>query len=194
MPKSAYLGVDSDGSTTFSITPASAPWPVTVMVLVVILFLFGLAALHDSFGGGLLILIVPAAILAWILKRNRRLREPMSFTVDANGIQVGGSRLPWASVHRLVLRNHVTEREVIPDVTLVTTPGITGFAGRDIVMGATAGGVMMSHASRQAWDRKRALVSWRLDADAGGQATTLGCGMDEVTAYGLLRDTGARRP
>ena len=56
MPKSAYLGVDCDGSTTFSITPASAPWPVTVMVLVVILFLFGLAAMRKRSGSANLVL------------------------------------------------------------------------------------------------------------------------------------------
>ena len=85
----------------------------------------------------------------------------------------------------------MTEQEIAPDfvphsTVIIGTPGAVLHAsiGHGLVsMGASAG---------RAWHQKRAKVSWRVDAEADGRATTLGCGLDETTAYGLLQEVNAR--
>ena len=157
---------DPTGATEFQVSPASAPLPV-----------FNLLASS------------PFVIFGW--KKNSTLRTPMNFRLDRAGVAIGDTMIPAAQIHRLILRNHVTEQEVAPDIgtqstVIVGTPGAVLHAnvGYGLAnMGASAGRV---------WYQKRAKVSWRLDAGAGGRATTLACGMDETTAYGLLQDASKK--
>ena len=192
MTAASYQVADEPtGTTEFRISPASAPLPIFNLLASSLFLIFGLIALPNHFIGGVLILLIPGLFYWWVWKKNSRLRSPMHFRVGRNGIIIGDSTIPAAQIHRLILRNHVTEQEVAPEVgmnptVIVGTPGAVLHAsiGYGLAnMGASAG---------RAWHQKRAKVSWRLDAEVSGRATTLGCGMDEVTAYGLLQDATNR--
>jgi len=68
----------------------------------------------------------------------------------------------------------------------------THFRNRSSVMvpaslGAASG--MMARESVGKWKTRLARVSWRVDVEAGGKASTLGLGLDQTTAHGLMEGT-----
>ena len=191
MSNASYKVVDgSPKGTTFKVSPASAPLPMFNIACMMPIALVGLVELTQNFVIGLLILSLPALFVWWVWSKNSKLRNPMAFEVGRDAIISGSSTISTTQVHRLILRNHVTEQEVAPQIgsqtaVIINAPGAVhaGIAQGLTNMGAVAG---------NAWHRKRARVSWRLDVEAGGRATTLGCGMDETTAYGLLQEANSR--
>ena len=180
-----------NGAREFHVAPASAPLPALNIAFMVPIAIFGLAVLFEGYIVALIILLIPGLFGWWVWSKNSKLRTPMQFTAGPAGITVNGGTIPADRLHRLILRNHVTEQEIMPEIVpqstaIIGTPGAVLHAsiGRGLVnMGASAG---------RDWHQKRAKVSWRVDAEAGGRATTLGCGLDETTAYGLLQEANAR--
>jgi len=116
-----------------------------------------------------LILYIPSYLKAY---KNLDLRKPnhkapSSFTVSPEYIEVLGQKFNKADIHRIIIRNAYDKE---PKVIL------TG--------GTVPTGVGLGHDIRNALEQ----ISYSLDIEAGGRATQLAGGMDEVTVHGLMTD------
>ncbi|GIK47313.1 MAG: hypothetical protein BroJett013_00100 [Alphaproteobacteria bacterium] len=160
---SAYQKSESDGVTTFIVTPAEAPKFIYGLVLGVIFLLLGL-----MLGGFGVIVIAAAGFLIWFSLRDLRPKEhraTATFRVAPDRVEVAGETFRRDDIHRIIIRNGVTGKEVLEHYTTN--------------MNAAAGLAHRAHTAR---------VANALTLESGGRATFLAGGMDEVTAYGLLRD------
>jgi hypothetical protein len=129
--------------------------------------------------GGLLCLIVSKflafvafiGIAVWAFMkldlRKKSHRKPSSFFVSADAIETGGQRISKTSIHRIIIRNAYDN-----------TPK-TQFTGQPV-----STGVVVGQGLRNTLEQ----ISYSLNVEAGGKATQLAGGMDEVTAYGLFTE------
>jgi hypothetical protein len=165
--KTAEYEKRTDGNaTTFTVTPAKAPKFMFLVVFGAILMLFGLPAIAS---GGIFFMAMGAFAFWYGWFRDARPKEHRNvsrFRVTAEAIEVQGRSVRKNDIHRLILRNGITDQELGMDVYNVSTAQATGMAHR-----ARLGTICNS-----------------LTIEAGGKATFLAGGMDETTAYGLLRD------
>ncbi|HRE45663.1 MAG TPA: hypothetical protein PKY87_17055 [Terricaulis sp.] len=166
MAKTAsYQKSESNGVTTFTVTPADPPKFIYGVVLAVFFSLFGLMLM--PFG---IVILALCGVLLWYGLTDQRPKEhraPVTFRVAPDRVEVGGQTFKQDDIHRLIIRNGVTGKEVLEHYTTSAN--------------AAAG---MAHRARTA------KVANGLTLESGGRATFLAGGMDEVTAYGLLRDVG----
>lgn len=143
-------------------------------------------------------IVLGAAIAFYVLKSEPRKikskRSPGgSFFTGPTGIRLSdGTEIPNARIHRLVLRNPYLGDQIIVahGFGVGGTAGAPGAAGAVGSATAAAGVALMAgaFAAGQALRRKQASVSYKLDVEHGGVATTLAGGMSETTANGLMQD------
>ncbi|MBB3889931.1 hypothetical protein GGQ61_000628 [Phenylobacterium haematophilum] len=163
--KSEYVRSERGGDTLFTVTPAPAPKFIYLGVIGAIAVVMGLPMLPL---GIVLIGIGGLAIWAAFIRDMRppEHRGTSVIIVGPDRIEAAGRTFKAEDIHRLLIRNAVTGQE--GDVTIVN-PSVSVAAG----MGYRA---------------KVAQIANALTLEGGGKATVLAGGMDEVTAYGLLRD------
>jgi hypothetical protein len=87
--------------------------------------------------------------------------------VGPDFIEGGGRRFAKSDIHRLQLRNGITDQEL---------PGVQVYTNNTNV------------AAGMAQRAKLSRVANSLTVESAGKATMLAGGMDETTAYGLLHD------
>jgi hypothetical protein len=163
---SEYKKTEVGGITTFEVIPAAGPKYWYIIILGIIAILFGLMV-----GGiGLLIMLLiggGAIWLGWFRDpRPKGTHEPMSFKVSPDSLEGGGQTFKKADIHRLIIKNSISDQEV-PYTVLTTSQGMI------------QGGLFRAQASKTANT---------LNVETGGKSTLLAGGMDNTTAYGLLTD------
>lgn len=176
MADSEYQKRQDGDSTVFEVTPASAPKNITMVVfLVVPVLIFGGLALAS---GSVLFIMVVAAVAAFFVylglfkdPRPQGHRSKSTFRVSSSTIQSNGRTFNKNEIHRLIIKNGVT-KNVMEFANIAAMQG-----------GATALG-------RQYELSKVAVVSHALELETGGKAYILAGGMNETTAYGLMKDVG----
>jgi hypothetical protein len=151
----------------FDVNPAPPPKFWYILIFGGIVGLIGLASITSGFG---IVLLAMAAFCFWYGwsrdLRPKPHRAKSSFRVTASEIQANGQTFKKADIHRLLLRNSITDQEL--NVTTYTdNPN------------AAAG---------MAFRAQSALGANALTVEMGGRSTLLAGGMDETTAYGLLHD------
>jgi hypothetical protein len=160
-----YRKSESNGVTTFEVTPAPAPKFGCLLLLGVVVLLVGLSFMAD---GGILMMAMGAFALWYGWTRDLRPktdRVPSSFRVTATSVEKDGRTFQTSDIHRLIVRNAITAQETMEIYT--DNPNVA--AGLEF----------------RALSAKGANA---LTLESGGKATVLAGGMDHVTAYGLLHD------
>ena len=166
MPKSSEYEKSRDGNgTTFKVTPAQAPRFWFLVIFGAVLILGGLSA----GGSGIAFILMGAFSLWYGWSRDQRPKphkQVSTFRVTPEAIEVNGRSIRKGDIHRLILRNGITDKELGVEMYNVSAAQATGMAQR----------------------AKLAQLCNALTLEGGGKATFLAGGMDETTAYGLLRD------
>ena len=160
--------VADDTFTTFDVTPADAPFPLTEFIFLG--FLSFIAFLIHAAAGLLIFLILGTlyTFVFWKTPKANRYRSPASFKANSAALIANGVTFPREDIHRLIMRNHVSGAE-----------------------GELYGNNMAAIQMANKRAKQLAEVSYRVDVESGGKATTLAGGLTEVTAYGLLKDASA---
>ena len=175
------------GRIRFTVTPAPVPRASGGPVIVAVIFgLFVLGTMGRNEGGLGLIVRLAIAVFGgiqihkwlnrWFAGKVDKVRSPGGmFVASSSGVETaGGVSIPRDQLHRLIIRNGV------PDV---------GEASMVVNDGTVYGGMQAGAANDRAANRAKAMrISYMLCAEHGGRSTTLGGGMTEVTAHGLLTD------
>lgn len=194
--QASYEKRPTDGGYVFEVRPAPPPSAAGVLgfqlagvaVLAVIIY----SVVHGSGGSAVIAMLaaVGFAALAYMFFKRQidkvalKQRHETKFAVTEAGIEAQGSSISRDDMHRFVFKNWTSNVRQDFDVHVVVgTPGID-FAVKSLnaVAGQVAGRI------RSGYERKVAEVSWQLDIEAGGRATMLACGLDDVTARGLMTD------
>lgn len=163
---SEYQKRNEGNATVFDVTPAPGPKFIYLLVIAVIVILIGFAA-PGGFKVFMLALGAATFAFGWLHDpRPRAYRKGGSFQVSQEGITSEGHRFAKGDIHRLLLRNGVSDQELVTQYT----------ENANVAAG-------MAHRARAA------KVANALTLESGGKSTLLAAGMDETTAYGLLHDT-----
>ncbi len=169
MPKSSEYEKRREGDiTVFTVTPAESPKFWFMVIFGAVLILGGLAAIAS---GGVPFLLMGgfAFWYGWFRdQRPKEHRKPSTFRVSADTVEVDGRTIRKDDIHRFILRNGITDKELGIEQYNLSTAQATGLARR----------------------AQLAQICNSLTLESGGRATHLAGGMNEVTAYGLLRDVG----
>lgn len=182
---SEYKKSNEGNATIFDVTPADPPffWGQATWVVIGSMIMFGLTG-NGFFGLKMFIVLGCAASVyfaLWRSPKTMKYREPADFKVDTSGITTKGVVFPKDEIHRLIIRNHLSGSESSYIVHAVGGNFAANFGG------ALSASSQMVHQKRV---RVRSLVSFRVDLEAAGKATTLAGGLTETTAYGLMTDIG----
>lgn len=158
---------DNDGA-VFEVVPASAPKFTYLLIVGGVIGLIGLASIASGFG---IVFLAMAAFALWYgWKRDIRPKDHRNvsrFRVTPVAIEAGGRTFTKDEIHRLILKNGVTDQELLNvQVDLKNTNVAAGVGHRARV----------------------ARVANSLNVETGGKSFMLAGGMDETTAYGLLHD------
>ncbi|GEM_PF-1226529 len=163
---SEYTKRQDGGATVFTVTPAPAPKFTAILVIGGVMGLLGLSMLA---GGPGIIFLAMAAFCFWYGwtrdLRPKETRQPATFRVTADRIESGGQTFSKDDIHRLILRNSITDQEV---TTIYTTNA--------------------NVAAGLAYRGQVARVANTLTVESGGKSSLIAGGMDETTAFGLLSD------
>lgn len=174
-----------DGRVRFTVTPAKVPnasgGPA---VLAGIFVLVVMGTMNRNEGNiGLLIRLALSVFGAmkihrwtnqWFSRSADKVRSPGgTFVVSPSGIETSAGKIASEQLHRLIVRNGIPDSQ---EVAVANTG--TFYSGM-------AAGAANDRAANRA---KASIVSYMLCAEAGGRSTTLGGGMTEVTAHGLMTD------
>lgn len=160
-----YRKSESNGVTTFEVTPAPAPKFGCLLLLGAVVGLVGLGMLAD---GGIFMLAMGGFALWYGWTRDLRPKDhraPSSFRVTPTTIEAGGRTFQTSDIHRLLIRNAITDQETME----VWTDNANVAAGLE-------------------FRAQAARVANALTLESGGKSTFLAGGMDHTTAYGLLHD------
>jgi hypothetical protein len=121
--------------------------------------------------GGIFLLALGGFAVWYGLKRDIRpagYKEPATFRVTPNTIEAGGRTFKTDDIHRLLIRNGITDQEI-------------PLEGVRMEVSAAAGAGM-------AYRARVSTIANGLTLESGGKSILLAGGMDETTAYGLLTD------
>lgn len=175
MPTSSEYRKQPDGNfTVFHVTPAGVPKFGLVIGIGVVSILLGFGFMGDSGGGGFFFFAMGAFAVWYGWTRDIRPkphRKESTFRVSPETIEVDGKSFRVSDIHRVILRNGITDQELDVQVTMTNVP--------------TAAAAGMAHRAKIAQGANA------LTFEAGGKATFLAGGMDETTAYGLQHDVCA---
>jgi hypothetical protein len=164
---SEYSKRQDGTATVFNVVPASAPKFTYLLIIGGVIGLLGLGTLA---GGPGIIFLAMAAFCFWYGwfrdQRPKDHRVPSSFRVTPEQIEGGGGTFKKDDIHRLILRNGITDKELPIQQYTTNTNVAAGMAHR----------------------AKISTVANSLNVETGGKSYLLAGGMDETTAYGLLHD------
>jgi hypothetical protein len=166
---SEYEKRNEGNATVFTVRPAPAPKFMFMVIFGAVLSLGGLLAIAS---GGIFFLAMGVFSLWYGWFRDQRPkdhRNVSNFRVTPEIIEANGRSFRKQDIHRLILRNGITDQELGIQQYNLSTAQATGLAHR-----ARLGQICNS-----------------LTVEAGGKSALLAGGMDETTAYGLLRDVSA---
>jgi len=183
---SSYLQEQlGEGRVRFTVTPAKVPnasGGPAVIAAIFVLFVMGTMSRNEG-GLGLMIRLavsvfgamrIHSGLNQWFRSKADKVRLPGgTFVVSPTSIETSGGVISREALHRLIVRNGVPD---VQEAVMVNTGSVYS--------GMAAG----AQNDRMANRAKASAVSYMLCAEAGGRATTLGGGMTEVTAHGLLTD------
>ena len=174
-----------DGRVRFTVTPAKVPnasgGPAVLAGIFVLIVMGTMGPREGSIG---LVIRLALAVFGamkihrwtnqWFSRNADKVRSPGgSFVVSPSSIETPAGSIARDELHRLIVRNGV------PDVQEASVANTGTFYS------GMAAGAANDRAANRA---KASTVSYMLCAEAGGRSTTLGGGMTEVTAHGLLTD------
>lgn len=155
-------------ATVFDVTPAPHPKFWYLIIFGGFIGLIGLGGLTSGFGIFFLLMAAFSIWYGWTRDlRPKPHRQPSSFRVTADTISANGSTFNKGDIHRLLLRNAITDQEL----------GLTTYTENSNV------------AAGMAFRAQSARGAYALTVESGGKSTLVAGGMDETTAYGLLQDT-----
>lgn len=160
---SEYTKRQDGSATVFDVTPAPSPKFTYLLIIG-----GGLSLLVLGMGGGIfgLILLGICVWYGWFRDmRPKGHRLPSTFRVSADAIDANGQTFRKEDIHRMILKNGVTDQELMETYTTNTNVA-AGMAHRAAV----------------------AKVANSLNVEQGGKSFQIAGGMDETTAYGLLHD------
>jgi len=169
---SEYSKQQQGNVTTFHVIPAAVPRFTTIIGFGIFVLVIGLGMMGDSGGAAFAALLMGAFCLWYGFTRDLRPKEhrgERTFRVSPETIEVDGKSYRVADIHRVILRNGITDQELGVEMTNVSASAAAGMAYR----------------------AKVGLVANALTFESGGKATFLAGGMDETTAYGLQHDVCA---
>ena len=156
-----------DGAVTvFDVTPASAP---KFMYLVIIGGVIGLIGLGMITSGGIFMIAMAGLAIWYGWFRDQRPKDhktPSTFRVTSDHIEARGRTFKKDEIHRLILKNGITDKELPVQQWTTNRNEMAGMAHR----------------------AKLSTVANSLNVETGGKSIMLAGGMDETTAYGLLTD------
>jgi hypothetical protein len=161
---SEYKKTESGGVTTFEVTPAPAPkfW---YLIIIGGLCMLGLLALP----GGLIFVLMGAFALWYGWTRDLRpkaTRKPATFKVTADSIDADGKTFKKGDIHRIILKNSITDKELPMEMYTSNANQAAGMAFR----------------------AQTSMIANTLNVEMGGKSNVIAGGMDDTTAYGLLTD------
>jgi hypothetical protein len=166
MPGAEYHKRQDGNQWVFDVTPAAAPKFMYVVIMGGILALLGL--IMGPIGW---IFFVPlGAFGIWFGyfrdMRPAAHRNPSRFTVSATAVESNGQTFPKDDIHRLIIKNGISN-DVVPNVMFKVNTS-TGMGAIQRV--------------------KVSKVANALELETGGKAYMLAGGMDQTTAFGLFHD------
>jgi hypothetical protein len=171
MNASEYQKRQEGNAVVFSVVPAPQKRFMFIVIMGGLMALLGLSFFSSAHMLGFICIAGGGAAVWWGWTHDLRpteYRTPSTFRVSGDSIQSNGKTFVKADIHRLIIKNGLTDEEVgIPNL-LIETP-------RAQAMG-------MAH---------RAEVSRTahgLAVEMGGRGYVLAGGLDKTTAYGLLTD------
>jgi len=162
---SEYKKRQEGNATVFEVTPAQAPkfWYLVIFGAVV-----GLGGLLAMPGG--LAFVAMGGFAFWYGwtrdLRPKATRQAATFKVTPDTIEAGGVTHRKDDIHRLLLKNSITDKELPMEIYTTNTNQQAGMAFR----------------------AQMSMVANTLNVEMGGKSTAIAGGMDETTAYGLLTD------
>jgi hypothetical protein len=162
-----YTKREEGGMTVFDVTPATPPKFGAAIGAGAVGSLLGLGMIAS---GGIFLLALGGFAIWYGMKRDIRpkgYKEPATFRVTGNSVEAGGRTFKTEDIHRLLIRNGITDQEI-------------SFSGTREVSAAEATGM--------AYRARVGEIANGLTLESGGKATLLAGGMDSTTAYGLLTD------
>lgn len=162
---SEYKKRQEGNTTIFDVTPAPAPKFWYLIVIGGVICLGGLLAMPD----GLFFIVMGGGALWYGWSRDIRpkaTRQPATFRVTPDSIDAGGQSFKKADIHRLLLKNSVTDKELPIEMYTSNTNEMAG----------------------QAFRAQTSMIANTLNVEMGGKSTAIAGGMDATTAYGLLTD------
>jgi hypothetical protein len=175
MANSEYQKRQDGSGTVFDVTPATTSKSKLAIVMGVIFGLFGLIGISSSPIFGILCFcgcgfIIWAGSKDW---RPKAQKSKATFRVTPSAIETNGQTFKKEDIHRLIVKNGLTDLVEVQSMK-------TSLAGSNAArVGAAAGYDRM---------KKMSKIAHSLDLEAGGKAYTLAGGMDETTAFGLMKD------
>jgi|GEM_PF-2520988 len=204
---------DKSGNYAFSVRAAELPVPVlprlimagAALWLTVVVIMFVLTPL--AFHAFLAYLFLAAALAAgayvayrvflwskqWMAKGDQKQRgEGGDFSIGPASVTLRDSTLiPRDRIHRLVLRNNISNAE-IPYASGMVIGG-SGMPGAGMAVGSAIGNAVTNAiiANANAQKQRRAAVAYRVDIEYGGKSATLAGGLGETAAYGLMSDVAS---
>jgi hypothetical protein len=164
---SEYSKHQEGDATVFDVTPAPAPKFTYLLIIGVVVALLGLASLSSGFGIFFLAMAAFAFWYGWFRDmRPKEHKAPSSFRVSPTTVTSGGRTFQKEEIHRFLIRNGITDKELNIERWTSNTNEAAGMAHRALV----------------------ATVANSVNLETGGKSFVLAGGMDETTAYGLLHD------
>ena len=171
MSASEYQKRQEGNAVVFSVVPAPQKRFMFIVIMGGLMVLLGLSFFSSEHLLGFIGIAGGGAAVWWGWTHDLRpveYRTPSTFRVTGESIQSNGKTFGKADIHRLIIKNGLTDEEVGVPNLLIETP-------RAQAMG-------MAH---------RAEVSRTahgLAVETGGRGYVLAGGMDKTTAFGLLTD------
>lgn len=117
-------------------------------------------------------------VIAWlqtVTPSARRYRKPSRFSVSGGGISVRGTQINRCDIHRVIIRNHVLSA----DDSSIVAPWDNSAGAAAAALGGAAG---------RRFRNRLGAISYRVELEASGVATTLAGGLNESTAFAVLSD------
>jgi hypothetical protein len=171
MSASEYQKRQDGNAMVFNVVPAPQKRFMFIVIMGGLLAFLGLSFFSSAHLLGLIAMAGGGTAVWWGWTHDLRppaYRTPSSFRVTGDAIQSNGNTFSKNDIHRLIIKNGLTDEEV-------GVPGLLIEVPRAQAMG-------MAH---------RAEVSRTahgLEVETGGRGYVLAGGMDKTTAFGLLSD------
>jgi hypothetical protein len=166
-----YQKRQEGNATVFDVTPAPQKKFMLIVILGGIGVLFGLGIISSEHLLGVLMIGGCGYAVYWAWTHDLRpadYRNPSTFRVTPDGIEYQGQSWKKADIHRLIIKNGITN-------SIATAPGV-------MVQ------VPTMQAAGAAHRMQISLTANGLAVEAAGKSTVLAGGLDETTAFGLLTD------